>query len=296
MRQYFSRVRNHEAVQLFQYLSFNGLYVDVPPDFMIHLSGVPDLKVQYKISEDLIRLFTGDQKTTDQFLNALRNYAMQADLQEFFNENRDFYTSEINAIKKTLSKHDYVQDIEAYYGYGQNSYNVIPSPLFEGNYGLRIPLKDGRYDLYAVIGGSDYKDNNEKMLRYLVWHEFSHSYINPITAEYQEQVNQCAENFEPIRAAMKKNGYSSWSTTINEHIIRAVTIRLTERILGPDQAEKLQDREKQKGFVYVQALCNQLKYYEAHRKEFRTIKDFYPRLLEVFKNKPSGLQKGSINS
>jgi hypothetical protein len=285
MRKYFARVRNHEAVKMFHSLSWAGLYVDVPPDFMIHLSNVPELKVQSKISDNLIRLFTGDQTNAERFLKLLRNYAMQSDIQKFFTDHHSFYLAEINKIKSILAKHDYVKDIEDYYGYGQKSYTVIASPLFEGNYGFRIPAKTGGYKLYAVIGGSDYKGNNDKTIRYLVWHEFSHSFINPLTAKYPEMVQQSAPNFEAMRKDMKKQGYSSWQTTIDEQIIRAVTIRLTEKYFGKKEADMMLASEKKKGFVYLDALIERLKYYEQHRDEYMDIRSYFPRLLEVFYKK-----------
>jgi len=46
-----------------------------------------------------------------------------------------------------------------------------------------------------VIGGSDFKDNNEEVLRRLIWHEFSHSFINPITEKYHDVLEKNKDKF-----------------------------------------------------------------------------------------------------
>jgi len=287
MRSYFRKFKNHRAIKMFRQLSKDGIYVDIPPHFMIHLSEVPELKVKYKIDEEIISLFTKDQETTALFLEELRNYAAQSNFKEFFINHYDFYQEKINDAKKILSNHDYVKDIEEYYGFEQNSYNIILSPLFEGNYGLKFPAEDNKFDLFAVIGGSDFADNSEEVLRYLIWHEFSHSFINPITDKYADTIKESESNFELIKDDMKKQGYDSWRIAINEHIIRAVTIRLTEIVYGKDAAEILLDKEKANGFIYLDNLCSRLIYYENHRNEYSSIESYYPYLLEVFSEEPS---------
>lgn len=287
MKKYFRSVRNHQVIKMFRSLSKEGLYVDVPPDFMLHLSKVPDLEIEYEIDDELINLFTRDDRTTDLFLQNLRNYAMQANLQLFFDQQDNYYWEKINNMKSIISKRDYVKDIEDYYGIKQSSYNIIISPLFEGNYGLRLPSNDNRFNLYAVIGGSDYKDNQDNsddVLRDLIWHEFSHSFINPITDKYIDLIENSEVNFESIKEDMREQGYTSWYTTINEHIIRAVTVRLTEIVYGEDAANKLIYEEKEKGFIYIDSLCSLLQYYENHRDEHSTIEHYYPYLLEAFDN------------
>lgn len=287
MRRYFGKFKNHGVIKIFRKLSKDGLYVDIPPHFMIHLSEVPELKVEYIIDEEIIKLFTKDQETTTLFLEELRNYAVQSNFQEFFIKHYDFYQEKINDAKRIIANYDYVKDIEDYYGFSQNSYNIILSPLFEGNYGLRLPVEDYKYDLYAVVGSSDFIDNSEDVLRYLIWHEFSHSFINPITDKYDDVLKESENNFELIKDDMKNQGYDSWRTTINEHIIRAVTIRLTEIVYGEDAAEILLSKEKMRGFIYLDDLCSRLEYYENYRNEYSSIESYYSYLLEVFTKAPS---------
>lgn len=288
MEKYFNRVRKHDAVKTFKKLSENGLYCDIPPFFMLNLTEVPNLEVVNKIDDNIISNFTKDTTTTNRFIDELRDYAKKANVQKFFIDHKDFYKEKIKDAKEIMQKRNYVEDIEDYYGMKQRSYNVILSPLFEGNYGTRILREDGLYDLYAIIGGSNFTGKiNEEVLRYLIWHEFSHSFINPITEKYESDLKSYENNFSMIKDDMKKQGYSSWITTINEHIIRAVTVRLNERTYGTKVAQELLKEEREKGFIFIDALCDKLKYYENNREKYSNIEKFYPELIKVFQKNES---------
>jgi hypothetical protein len=282
MRRHFRGQADHEAVRLFRLFSRRGLYVDIPPFYMIHLSDAPALHEVHPLQERTIALFTGDRDSTDRFLKALRDYAVQADINGFFARNQGRFRGMIDQAADILAQRDFVADIEDYYGMEQAGYHMILSPLFEGNYGLRLPAEGGGLELYAVIGGSDFREPNLEGLRYLIWHEFSHSFINPLTDAFEELAAGSEHRFEEIREAMAARGYTSWTTTINEHIIRAVTARLTERVYGPEAAREVLDRELAWGFVHVEDLCRELEVYEQQRVAYPTIRDFYPRLLAVF--------------
>lgn len=287
MAKHFKPLRNHKAVKLFKKISKTGIYVDAPPSMMLSLSEVPELAVKYDFSQSAIDGFTKNVEATDAFLQEYRSYAEVSGIQEFFEKHKEFYTSNINKVKEILKKKDYVKDIESYYGYGQKSYNIILSPLFEGNFGPKIETEEGSH-LYAIIGGSDIKDEmDEDMLRYLIWHEFSHSFINPLSQKPENKawLEGYSDNYSSISEKMKRQGYGEWINSVNEHVIRAVTIRLTDLCYGEAAANELLENEKKKGFVYVEELCQKLEVYEKNRESYKTIDEFYPELIKVFEKK-----------
>jgi hypothetical protein len=119
--------------------------------------------------------------------------------------------------------------------------------------------------------------------RHTAWHEFSHSFVNPATERFGEQVGEFESLFEPIRDEMELQAYGEWETCVNEHIVRAVTSRLTSRELGEDQGAAALMNEKRLGFYYVEALSERLERYERERETYATFVDFYPELLAVFR-------------
>ena len=81
---------------------------------------------------------------------------------------------------------------------------------------------------------------------------------------------------------MKENGYSTWEQTIYEHIIRAITVRLTTLSRGQAAGDAELNEELKRGFVYVPALVRKLQHYEKNRDRYPAIADFCPELLTAF--------------
>ena len=53
----------------------------------------------------------------------------------------------------------------------------------------------------------------------------------------------------------------NWQTTVNEHIIRAITCRLFHSEIGPEAGEKALESERRKGFKYIDAIYSKLLVY-----------------------------------
>ena len=119
-------------------------------------------------------------------------------------------------------------------------------------------------------------------LRYLVWHVFSHSFVNPLTEKYLNEVNQYETLFRPLDKGTIKIAYGSWSGTVSELIVRAITICLAMRELGEAARRAHLDDERQRGFIYVDMLVDRLKRYEEQRDRYPTFGDFYLELINGF--------------
>jgi DNA-dependent RNA polymerase auxiliary subunit epsilon len=82
---------------------------------------------------------------------------------------------------------------------------------------------------------------------------------------------------------MSASAYGNWITTVNEHVVRAVTTRLNYLHKGKKDGDRALLGEKMYGFAYVEALCKKLEHYEKNRKTYPTFASFYPKLVEAFK-------------
>ena len=72
---------------------------------------------------------------------------------------------------------------------------------------------------------------------------------------------------------VEDHSYGTWESAVNEHIVRALTARhASSHISASAGAEELQ-RDKDKRFLYLDALIERLKQYEYNpRSSFRTIR------------------------
>ena len=120
---------------------------------------------------------------------------------------------------------------------------------------------------------------------FYVWHEYGHFFVNPLTDKYSGRVASLNKLYEPIKDAMSKQNYGIWETCVNEHIIRAINIRLIDLYLGIQQSKALLNRELGNRFIYIEPLVEKLKEFEKQRDENNiTFKEFYPELLNTLDN------------
>jgi hypothetical protein len=291
----FSQYKDHAAVRLFAEMSEAGFAFDAPPASMLYLSSPPELTLQMPFSEYLKNRAGGGQRL-EEFIAALRDFVRQTHFVDFYEAHESFYRQVISRAEDSLKGTDYIGTLENYYGLKQHSYTLILVPLFAGGYGPRIEKEDKTFDVYEIIGPWEAKEGwpefgSVESLKRIAWHEFSHSFVNPITEKNSEEIDKYSSLYAPIAGWMKPQAYGSWPTCVNEHIIRAVNARLAyleeSRTAGQGAAEQVLQgeiqREKSRGFFYVEALSQRLEQYEANREKFPTFADFYPELISVFR-------------
>ncbi len=287
VRKYFSEYKSHPAVKFFDQMSAEGFSYDAPPAAMLYLSEPPELTAKLPFTAYLNGR-AGGAKRLNKFVELLRDFAEETEFKVFFRaHNATFQRMEANARKK-MDGINYAQTLEDYYGMRQNSYNIILAPLFVGGFGPRVERSDGKYDIYSILGPMTMKDGqpefgSESSFRHIAWHEFSHSFVNPTTAKFGKEIDRYKVLYKPISGRMSRQAYGDWQTCVNEHIVRAITTRLTCREIGSEAGALALNSEKDRGFAYVQALCGSLASYEERRDTYPTFVDFYPELVKVFR-------------
>lgn len=285
--EYFSPHKNHPAVKLFAEMSATGFSYDAPPAAMLRLSEPPDLTLQLPFTGSLKKR-AGSGERLNRFVSSLRDFARETNFTAFFQAHKGGFQAMVAVAKEKMEGIDYIGPLENYYGMKQHSYNIILVPLFRGAYGPRIKTADGTYDIYNITGPTGVANGiptfgSAERFRHLAWHEFSHSFVNPITGKFHKEIAKYSSLYNPISDRMKQQAYGNWQTCVNEHIVRAVQVRLTYREIGKAAGYIALLIERGKGFCYVAALCERLKRYESHRDKYPTFVDFYPRLVDVFK-------------
>lgn len=287
MLQTFKPYADHEAVKLFQEMSHNNFSFDAPPTVMLHLSSPPELVVKQPLT-DYLRGRAGGEEKLRRFIEQLRDFAKQSRFMDFFRDHEDFYQKTIQSVNENFQDIDFIGVLEGYYGEKQHSYNIVLAPMFSGNYGPRISRKDGTFDIFNIVSPRQIKDGtlyfgSKANFEHLAWHEFSHSFVNPLGEQHKKELEKYVSLFEPIQRKMTASAYGNWITTVNEHVVRAVTTRLNYLHKGKEDGDRVLSMEKTYGFAYVEALCKKLEFYEANRERYATFTSFYPQLVGTFK-------------
>jgi hypothetical protein len=260
----FAPYRSHRAVKIFNRMSQKGFSFDAPPAVMLYLTAPPELEVHTPFTDYLLER-AGGEKRLGEFIAALREFAVETDFMSFYANNQPFYEQISANVSGLLAGTDDLQALEAYYGMQEHSYNIVLVPLFHaGGFGPSVARPDGKSDVYSIGGphGVDEQGlpafGSQEGFRYLIWHEFAHSFVNPQTALHLDEVNAYAQLLKPIQDEMKKQAYGDWQTVVNEHIVRAITTRLSYLLVGQEAGDTALADETERSFIYLPALLEQL--------------------------------------
>ena len=299
---HFSDHRHHHAVTFLRGVMARALASDAYAIVMIHLSQPPALNFESPVNDDVAEGYTsqavaegyitqafGGDINIIAFVEGVRDFANDSNFNDFFASNHEFYESLRSETLAKLGNTDYMAVLEQYLGEKHGSYHIILGPLLHhGGFGPSIVRDEGVIDLFSIVGPVGENDGfpdfgDLARLQDVLWHEFAHSFVDPITAAHLESVEKYSALYTPIADQMvSAGGYMNWQTTVNEHIIRAITCRLFHSEMGPEAGERALESERKKGFKYIDAIHSKLLFYEANRTTYGSLKSYYPKIVEAF--------------
>ena len=281
---YFDQYKNHKVVSLYKEMEMRGFVYDAPVHTMLFLD--TDFKKVKEIEKPLIQRASGKKKLNE-FILQLQDFNTKTNFDKFFSENYTILNKSIELlVDSSLKNFDEIRTIEEFYGYKQNSYNFVLSALVRGGYGPRMDAGNDLYDIYDIQGAWAGAINkipyygNEQLIKYIVWHEFGHSFVNPLVDMYYKEFKKYEKLKKPIFSTMQSQAYGTWGTILAEHILRAVTTTLVYEKYGKEVAESELDNEKASGFIYIDSLYSKILNYSQNKKG-TNFKDFFPKLIDV---------------
>ena len=285
---YFKSFSSQEAVGMTDGVLWEHAFVfDAPVKFMMHLSQPPELEIQHPISDGLLLRRSGGIDNLEQYRKAIKQFAETSNFEDFWNSKTSFYNQILDATISEIPEIDLVKALEDYFNETKESYNVVIAPAFIGGYGIEVSDADGNKNVYACLSATLVKDNipylSTNNLINNVWHEFGHPFVNPLSDQYADKVSASAGLFEPIKDEMTSQAYPLWQICVNEHIVRAINVRLRELHFDSQRAKTRLEYELNNHFIYIEPLIEKLKEFEKQRDEKNiTFSEFYPELLTVF--------------
>jgi hypothetical protein len=279
---YFKGFENNAAVTKSEQLLIKGFGYDAPPEFMLYHSDPPEFKQIIPYSNYLISRALSESNLKD-YADAIRDFAVKSNFMDFYNSHLNFYSEIESEAKKAVGDVDYIMALEYYYGEKKNSYTIILAPLFACNYGPQVKSATGK-NIYCILGPTDIINNqlsyDKNWTTYNLLHEFSHSFVNPVTAKYYSEIDKSKSLFEPIKTAMVQQAYITWETCVNEHLVRTNVARFALQG-GKTYHDQIIQLELNKGFIYITNLDTLMEKYENNRGTYSTYEDFYPKIIKL---------------
>jgi len=221
------------------------------------------------------------------YIGALKQFYKESHFHDFYTAHRRFYDSVITVVRRKIDSVDLTAILENHYGVKQHVYTLVLSPLFiEAGMSTWVKAKQGN-DLYSVIGPNlDSKSvpdfDPRWLMQFLVFHEFSHPFCNPVVDKYYGALEKDTCLLQPIKKQMARQGNKSWKTVLYEMLTRANEICLVKQVFGKADADKVYNNYLQQKYLYLTGLVPIVEDYDNNRSRYKTLDNIMPRVIRYF--------------
>jgi hypothetical protein len=288
--QEFAAYSGHPAVVELDHsgkLNWNkGLCYDAFSAYPGYFSALPEGRRLYDYEDSFLqRVLPGmsrEQKIEylDAYWEKVMDFYRMSGFAGFFEKNSGLYQAYVNNVYDNLPKTDPVKLHEDFHAnYGFTNFYVVPSPLnlpTGGNYGWRIGT-----DIFNFMG---YGFSDPWAVKFLILHEFGHSFCNPVVEKYIEDIYAYEGLMKGVAEEMEAMAYRGWNTVMRELLVRSVHARLLLKMDGKEAAERYLLGDTAQKFVFIRDFYDLLGVYEKNRSTYPTLYEFYPRLIESLGN------------
>jgi len=279
---YFAKYKEHRLINLIKSMYNKGITAEVPYKVMLSLNY--DFKPDSLLISPSYKYIHKNIDTVNLYIDAIQNFVQETKFYDFFNNSIEYYDNILKQQINEIGNFDEVTTLEQFYGSRQDNYYIMLVPLDYASYGISVEKKSGEDNAYFLSGIGKTKGIgilSKLEFSELFWHEFGHTFVNPVTYKYQDLVDKYAHYYEAI-SEVRNEGYKWWTSALNEQIIRAAGVFFTENKFGNDEAQKKLRKEERTNFYYTNGIYNALKYYDNNRSIYKNYEEYFPELLKSF--------------
>jgi hypothetical protein len=209
--------------------------------------------------DDFVIQRAGGTDSLKVLLENLKDFAEKSGFNQFYNNHRDYYQILVEKTIQNIGQTNYITELESFYGKQQKSYNIALVSLYSHvGFGNSLLCANGKREIYNVMGPKNVTDDipffgDENYLKYLIRHEFSHPFVNPLTEKYWDYFKDFSALYDSIPDVARKNVCGDWQECINEFIIRSVTTHLAAKT-STEEGRNYYEKEKSRGVSYLDSL------------------------------------------
>jgi len=286
--------------QTIEYLNIVGFQQDLTYLALLRANDFP--KKGYKYSLDNLNLEQTKFLALKKYIENLNRFYIDRELDSFFDTNAHFINGGIKEVINNAPK-NYLSKMEKYYGekfavykFYINPFDAVPYEIdfWHGN-GPKILTEKGTIanmissaylPLKKQTNIDEYQEfgfNYPKTIKFLITHEFGHSFVNHTLKSYTNEINKYENLFySGLNEKMNPQGYSNWTTCIIEHFVRLGEIRIAVINGEKERARQLREMHiNEFSFVLIPYFEKTIIEYEKNRDKYPTFKDFVPNLIST---------------
>jgi len=285
---YYAPYKNHELMVFIKNLrKENGVGYDAVMDMAIHLDDNLNPIVPFT---DKIPDGRWGKEKANAFVRLLKKFYKDTNSKQFFTENKNLYAEASERFLPIYETLD-IDWFTTFYGKAPKERFRIVNALANGggNYGPSIELTNKKKEVYAIMGA--WKTDSMGMVDFPVAayfptlvHEFNHSFVNYLLEKNPASFKNSGEIiFKTVESNMRSQAYAGWETMLNEALVRAAVIKyMKDHHFSADEINQEVIEQLDRGFVWIEALVDELENYDAHRATYPTLEAYMPSLANAY--------------
>ena len=149
----FSELKDHEVVKMAKRIRLlHGISFDAVMSFAINLEISDQIRFNPNISDKSLEK-RWKKENAEKFLVLLNQFYIESKFHEFYIKHENLYRTAENNFKEVLKEVDF-EWFKHFFGKDNSgNFNLVICLINGGsNYGPKVQFKDGREELYAIIG------------------------------------------------------------------------------------------------------------------------------------------------
>ena len=286
---HFELHKEHPLIRYTRKIRRYGIGYDAVMQMAIHIGEAPGFVPLKKFDKNTPEIRWGKRRA-NKFLNLLREFYVDAECEKFLDSEKEFYQEIVEAFMPVYKQLD-LDWYATFYGTAPTErFVTILSPGNAGsNYGPNLTKADGTKEIYAILGVWKMDANAPKSFSVeqyfpILLHEFNHSFVNPVMAEFRDQlVASGLPLYQSVSKKMEAIAYGEWEVMLIESVVRAAVVEyMIWHKYSKQQISEEVAIQVDKGFLWMKDLLFTLEEYRANRERYPTFKDFMPELVKSF--------------
>ena len=253
---YFSKFKSHPSILLAKELGEKEKGFNYDNPILLALNLEPNMTFKGQLSQNVLDELENEDLLS-RFLYQVEDFAKISNFNDFYIKHNPYYQSKIKELSSFFEVKNFAHFLENYFKEPVTDkfvVNIIPS-LTNSNHGIK--LEDG---VWSCVG-------------------FMHSFVNKNTLKCLNSgaiLNIDKSLFRAVKHYQNQVSY------INDTVVRALTIRLREKLYGIEK-DKFFEIEKRQGFSFVREIYNELLVFEKQNAKWS---EYFPNMIKAFsKNK-----------
>lgn len=271
---WFAPFKDHKIFELIKEVSYYSL-VENGPAYLFEENNI--------IASPVFAGFRA-RDSIKKYINLLNDFVIKSNFRAFYAQQKPYYQSLIDSFHSGAKPQQIWLWLEKHFPAKYQSYKVYFSPLGPGNNSARMYNNQNfKQTVMFISAPNRYDEESLKELKFMrtFFTEIDHAYVNPVSDQYVEEINQA---FNSLKPWYKGGGYNLPYLTFNEYMTWGIVSLYMKEHYPRNEFLELKSYLEQfmverRGFYQFKAFNNELiRLYEA-KTDQQTITDLYPAII-----------------